>query len=86
MQDFAKSLISIADYCVVFGSIKELIPLLMDTFVVIGDLTASEGFPESAFFVENNLFSLLKNSLESNAISSLENFNSSSGRTGFYGY
>ena len=81
--DFAKSLISIAEYCQVYGPTnKELIPLLMDTLVVIGDLTASEGFKETTFFVENNLFSILKTCLDSPAISSLENYNVSSGHTG----
>ena len=55
----------------------------MDTLVVIGDLTASESFPEGAFFVDNNLFSVLRNALESASISALENFNMSSGNTGF---
>ena len=54
----------------------------MDTLVVIGDLTASEGFKETTFFVENNLFSVLKTCLDSAAISSLENYNVSSGHTG----
>lgn len=54
----------------------------MDTLVVIGDLTASEGFNETTFFVENNLFSILKTCLDSAAISSLENYNVSSGHTG----
>ena len=79
-QDFAKSLISIAEYCVAFGHRdKELVPLLMDTLVVLGDLTASDSFKESVLFADNNLFSVLTNALESATISSLENFNVSSG-------
>ena len=81
-QDFAKSLISIADFCVIYGHRdKELVPLLMDTLVVLGDLTASDSFQEIVLFIDNNLFSVLKNALESATISSLENFNMSSGHT-----
>ena len=61
---------------------KELVPLLMDTLIVLGDLTASNSFEEVVLFVDNNLFKVLKNALESAAISSLENFNVSSGHTG----
>ena len=71
-HDFAKSLISIGDYCVALGHRdKELIPLLMDTLVVLGDLTASDNFQESVLFVDNNLFNMLRNALDSAAISSL---------------
>ena len=45
--DFAKSLGTIADVCT---KGRELLPLLMDTLVVIGDLTASESFSEETFF------------------------------------
>ena len=75
-------MISIADYCVVFGHRdKELVPLLMDTLVVLGDLTASDSFKEIVLYADNNLFAVLTNALESATISSLENFNVSSGHT-----
>ena len=44
----------------------------MDTLVVIGDLTASESFTESSFFVQNDLYKILKNVLASSVISKIE--------------
>lgn len=72
-NEFAKSLISITEYCVICGNKdKDLVPLMMDTLVVIGDLTASENFHEAIFFVDNNLFAVLRNALDSPSISSIE--------------
>ena len=54
----------------------------MDSLVVLGDLTASDNFQESVLFADNNLFTVLKNALESAAISALDKFNVSSSNTG----
>ena len=66
-KDFAKSLISIVEYCIVIGR-QDNLQLLMDTLIVIGDLTASERFSESAFFVDNNMFSVIKTAITSKTI------------------
>ena len=80
-KDFAKSLISIVEYCVIVGR-QDNLQLLMDTLIVIGDLTASERFSESAFFVDNNMFSVIKTALTSKTIGLSEPiFNVHSGRT-----
>ena len=44
----------------------------MDTLVVIGDLTASESFSEETFFVQNDLFKILKSVLSSPIIAKIE--------------
>ena len=54
----------------------------MDTLIVPGDLTASDNFQESVLYVENNLFHVMKNALESPTISAMEKFNTSSSKTG----
>ena len=48
-EAFARSLIAIVEYCITVE--KDLLGLLMDTLVIIGDLTASESFTESSIFV-----------------------------------
>ena len=49
-----------------------LLTLLMDTIVVIGDLTASESFSESAFCVENDLFKTLMQVIRSPTITLMD--------------
>ena len=67
--NFAKSLGVIAEVC---SQDSEFLSLLMDVLVVIGDLTASESFTESAFFVQNDLYSVLNNILASPIIAKIE--------------
>lgn len=62
---FAKSLIDIAMYC---HRDDDKMQLLMDTLVVIGDLTASESFAERTFFVDFDYFSCLRTILNSPAL------------------
>ena len=68
---FAKSLILIIDHCITKDD-KELLPLLMDSLVVLGDLVASEYFNESLLFIEYDLYSILRRVLNSNIVGSIE--------------
>lgn len=75
-MQFAKSLGTVAEVCT---RDSELLPLLMDTLVVIGDLTASQCFTESSFFADNDMFKVLKTVMASPAIAKIEPvFNSAS--------
>lgn len=47
---------------------EDKMQLLMDTLVVIGDLTASESFSERTFFVDFDLFTSLRTILNSPAL------------------
>ena len=68
---FAKSLILIIDHCITKDD-KELLPLLMDSLVVLGDLVASEYFNESLLFIEYDLYSILRRVLNSHIVGSIE--------------